>query len=185
MNDKSNRMLEPSEKKLWHFVTRNDVAYQPADVEGLQDDDMQEWLQEVEAADAPINIHIEPQQKQSNQPILRTLSAGDVSALDKRSADRFKKGAMNIDIVVDLHGQNRIDAYGALKQAIEACYERNKRLMLVVTGKGYRNDGVLRQLLPNWVNDPILRSFILAFARAKAKDGGDGAFYLLIKRRRT
>ena len=69
--------------------------------------------------------------------------------------------------------------------------------MLVITGKGSRSRGagaplsfgegamgVLREALPGWINRPALRPLVLAFCAARPKHGGDGAFYVLLKRRR-
>jgi DNA-nicking Smr family endonuclease len=62
---------------------------------------------------------------------------------------------------------------------------RNKRMLLVVTGKGRDGVGVLRQSLPLWLNAPSIRPFVLAFDVASRKDGGEGAFYVLLKRQRA
>ena len=46
------------------------------------------------------------------------------------------------------------------------------------------NGGVLRGAVPRWLNQPTLRPKLLAFCHAQPKHGGDGALYVLLKRRR-
>ena len=53
--------------------------------------------------------------------------------------------------------------------------------VLVITGKGR---GVLREEVPRWLNEPGLRDAVLSFAYARPADGGEGALYVLLKRRR-
>ena len=58
--------------------------------------------------------------------------------------------------------------------------------MLVITGKGGvgRTGGTIRSEFPRWLNQPGLRPRILAFAEAQPRDGGGGAFYVLLRRSR-
>ena len=54
-----------------------------------------------------------------------------------------------------------------------------------ITGKGGREGtGVIRAQVPRWLNEPRLRPLILAFEYAQPKDGGMGALYILLRRRR-
>lgn len=185
------RHVSPAEQQLWRFVTRHDIAYHEASYQD-QEDEALLWQQETADAVAQASSLKTPEIQtatgaefnNSQAQFLSSLDAGDGQALDKRNATRFKRGEFSIEVIVDLHGQSRLDAFEVLKQAIIASYKHQKRMMLVVTGKGYRGDGVLRQSFAGWMNDAQIRPFILAFARAKAKDGGDGAFYVLIKRQR-
>ena len=58
--------------------------------------------------------------------------------------------------------------------------------MLVITGKSTRADGsigVLRQAVPGGLNEAPNRARVTAFTFAAAKDGGEGALYVRIKRR--
>jgi DNA-nicking Smr family endonuclease len=44
---------------------------------------------------------------------------------------------------------------------------------------------VLRDGLVEWLSQPALRDKVLAFAGALPRDGGEGATYLLLRRRRA
>ena len=56
----------------------------------------------------------------------------------------------------------------------------------MITGKGSMKDGggVIRRELPSWLNAAGNRARVLGFAGAQPADGGGGAFYVLLKRRR-
>ena len=61
------------------------------------------------------------------------------------------------------------------------------RCVLVITGRGTTKaaGGVLRAQVPRWLNEPGNRARILAFDYAQPKDGGLGALYVMIRRKRA
>jgi len=78
-------------------------------------------------------------------------------------------------------------AHRALDAFIGASASARRRCVLVITGKGGGGDGtkgVLREQVPRWLNQATLRPLILAFSHARPKDGGEGALYVLMKRKR-
>ena len=67
--------------------------------------------------------------------------------------------------------------------------------MLVITGKGNpKNDenapwmmsphGVLKQMVPRWLNEPELAALIASSGPAHAKHGGGGALYVYLRKSR-
>ena len=117
---------------------------------------------------------------------------GKNSGVDAATFEKFRRGEMPIAARLDLHGHTRDEAYAALSDFVARCYAEQKRCVLVITGKGAARPGddfsakmgVLRENFIGWVNQPGLRPKILAVSRAQGKHGGDGAFYVLIKRRK-
>jgi len=93
---------------------------------------------------------------------------------------------MTIEGRLDLHGMTRERAHHALKAFLFRAHDRGARCVLVVTGKGTGRDGggVLRRDVPHWLNQAGLRHFVLGIAHAQPRDGGEGALYVLLKRRR-
>jgi DNA-nicking Smr family endonuclease len=126
-----------------------------------------------------------PPQAPAPAPKQRALEAGKAVDLDRRTAERLKRGQLAIDGRIDLHGMTQDDAHAALARFVAASRAMGRRCVLVITGKGRPNSeggGVLKQAVPRWLNEPSLRAQILAFASAQPKDGGGGALYVLLKR---
>ncbi|MGO1119556.1 Smr/MutS family protein [Rhodovibrionaceae bacterium A322] len=123
---------------------------------------------------------------QPAKPVTPGLAHGQVAALDKRHAERLKRGRLGIDAKIDLHGLYQAEAHMALNEFIARSYQKGHRCLLVVTGKGLGQEegGVLKRQTPNWLNQAPNRSKILAFDYAQPKDGGSGALYVLLKRQR-
>jgi DNA-nicking Smr family endonuclease len=119
---------------------------------------------------------------------LPELAPGAAPGVDKRTVQRLKKGEIPIEATLDLHGLTQDEAHAALARFVGRCTSAGKRGVIVVTGKGLRaggTGGILRANVPRWLNEPELRAHVLAFARARPKDGGEGALYVLLKKRRA
>jgi DNA-nicking Smr family endonuclease len=119
------------------------------------------------------------------------LAIGEYQGIDARNAQRFRKGKSKIDGTLDLHGLSRESAYVRVMTYIQQSYDLGRRVVLIITGRGnFQTEkpaserGILRQSLPQWLNDPAVRSLVLAFDQAQIKDGGQGAFYVFIRRKR-
>ncbi len=125
-----------------------------------------------------------PPEQISVQP---PLVVGAASGIDKRTATRLRRGQLSIDARLDLHGMIQQEAFRALSLFIEESQESGARCVLVITGKGLKPDGstgVLRDALPGWLNRAELRPLVLALNHAQPRDGGQGAFYVLLRRNR-
>jgi DNA-nicking Smr family endonuclease len=115
----------------------------------------------------------------------RDLAAGDYTGMDRRTADRFRKGKMDIDGRLDLHGMYQDAAHAALNDFIVASAAMGRRKVLVITGRGSREGtGVLRERLPQWLNQAPCRDHVVSFTGARPQHGRDGAFYVLLRRKR-
>lgn len=113
------------------------------------------------------------------------LDAGASAGIDRRTADRFRRGKLPIDGRLDLHGMYQDAAHEALNRFVAGAVASDRRVLLVITGRGSREgSGVLRERLPHWLNMPALRPHILSFSQARPEHGGAGAFYVLLRRRR-
>ena len=105
----------------------------------------------------------------------------------EKVAQLLRRGQLRPEARIDLHGMHQTEAHGALTAFVAESRARGLRCVLVITGKGLRPDGttgVLRAAVPHWLNQPDLRERIVAFTHATPRDGGDGALYLLLKRKR-
>ncbi len=125
-------------------------------------------------------------------PKIHDLSHGVTVGIDRRQADRFRQGRLEIDGKIDLHGRTQAEAHDALHDFIHRAHRAGKRCLLVITGKGgiktiggERSRGILRQAVPRWLNEAGLRRYVLAFDHARPQHGGEGALYVLLKRDRA
>ncbi len=104
--------------------------------------------------------------------------------LDRRSRQRLRRGRLPIEGRVDLHGMTREEAWRELIAFTERMQSKGARCVLVITGRGIRTGGILRRAVPRWLESPPLRERVLSYAPARIEHGGEGALYLLLRRRR-
>lgn len=114
------------------------------------------------------------------------LVIGQGAGVDKRTVQRLKRGRLPIEARLDLHGLTQKEAHGRLDNFLERAQDRGLRCVLVITGKGRvsQDGGILRQMVPRWLNTPPSRGRVLSMSQAQPKDGGGGALYLLLRKRR-
>ena len=109
------------------------------------------------------------------------LREGDRAGLDGRTQRRLLRGDVPIDQRLDLHGYTVARAELKLHSFIQDASCAGCRCVLVITGKGA---GVLKGHVPGWLKRPPLSGLVLALAEARPADGGSGALYVLLRRRR-
>ena len=109
------------------------------------------------------------------------LRHGEKAGIDGSTQRRLIRGEILIDLRLDLHGMTAARAHNQLHQFIESAAQEGCRCVLVITGKG---SGVLNGHVPNWLKQKPLSLHVLALAEARPKDGGSGAFYVLLRRKR-
>lgn len=177
------RDITPDERLLWRMITRDDLIYDNAGDDLAELLDVDDYAAEQAVRAAPAHIVLQPQLKTSGQTEYFPLVVGEDRGLSRASARRLKRGQMPIDMILDLHGSSQIDAQERLAKCIHRSAEQRRRLLLVITGKGNRGGGVLRQMLPLWLNEPHIRPFVLAVRGASVKDGAGGAFYVLLRQK--
>jgi len=114
------------------------------------------------------------------------LAHGISVGIDKRQADRFRRGKTPIEGKIDLHGRTQAQAHDDLHDFVARAHASGKRMVLVITGKGVTasKSGVLKENVPRWLNEPTLRRHVLAFDYAEPQHGGEGALYVLLKRKK-
>ena len=94
----------------------------------------------------------------------------------------FKKEKKNIPQgILDLHGYRLKTAKIILHNYILNAYEKKIRNILIITGKGRNNTGVLKKEVPLWLNDETLIDLLINYETAPNKFGGEGALLVRIK----
>lgn len=109
---------------------------------------------------------------------------GWASGFDRRELRALRRGAVEPELEVDLHGLVRADARRALRALLREAVETGARCVLVVHGRGNRSEAgpVLRASLADWLAEEPHGPRVLAFAAAADRRGG--ATYVLLRRRR-
>ena len=82
---------------------------------------------------------------------------------------------------MDLHGYKLKIGKIKLQSYILYAYEKNLRNILIITGKGHKNTGVLKKEVPIWLNENETKSYLVNFEIAPKNFGGEGALLVRIK----
>jgi len=125
-----------------------------------------------------------PSATATSKPDPVDLRAGEHAGIDKSTRRRLAQGQLAIESRLDLHGMTAAQAERRLAGFIDSAARQDQRCVLVITGKGAGGTGVLRRLVPEWLKSPPLAQRVLAISSARPGDGGDGALYVLLRRRR-
>ena len=126
-------------------------------------------------------------------PSIRDEVASQPVAMDRKRFDRMKRGKLDPEARIDLHGLTLAQAHPALIRFILNAVADDRRLVLVITGKGKSRSeggpiperhGVLRHQVPHWLSSAPLRPHILQVTEAHVKHGGLGAYYVYLRKAR-
>jgi DNA-nicking Smr family endonuclease len=168
------RKVRPEEAKLWRQVV---ATVRPAPGRALA---------ELEAAVAgtahdpragPMILPVEAMKRAT-----RSKPKPAPEAIEPGRHRRIARGRDDLDARLDLHGLDQERARAILDGFLRRAQAEGARAALIITGKGVMGDGVLRRRAPEWLSDPALRGVIAGFSPAARQHGGDGAFYVAIKR---
>jgi DNA-nicking Smr family endonuclease len=113
---------------------------------------------------------------------------GAVVGLDTRILRRLRRGEFAYQAYVDLHGMSAAAARVEVERFVSDAFVAGHRAVLIVHGRGRNskdNVPVLKQHLKSWLARGRIGRVVLAFTSARPADGGTGALYVLLRRRRT
>jgi DNA-nicking Smr family endonuclease len=173
---KKQGISEEDDRKLWEFVTRSVRPIQKKPPEAKTGGkntpkSPAKAAQKQAPVAAPSRTPVRPPPLPPSVP---------VPVFDKGEADALRRGKRPIEARLDLHGMNQSEAHAALSRTIRAGRKSGRRTLLVITGKGRAGGGVLRRLLPLWLEE--FSRDVLAFSEARPEDGGAGAYYLRLRK---
>jgi DNA-nicking Smr family endonuclease len=173
------RKLKSDEHRLWERVTQS-VA--PLRASPRDHDDVRPVAASIPKRLQPHGANI------ARSAVLREPPAA-VAPLDRRQRRRLARGIEVIDDRIDLHGKRQSQAHSALLAFLRRAQGEDARFVLVVTGKGARDNGmergVLKRQVPLWLNQPEFRKYVIAFDQAHVAHGGEGALYVRLRRTRA
>jgi DNA-nicking Smr family endonuclease len=197
------RDLSPEEAKLWQRVANTTKRYSTQTTSDVTTDHDPNVSTAQNSALPPTKLPLLPTLSQlplkrtkskrvpDLQPRLNVQERKKAPIADASGHKKVRRGKLEIDARIDLHGMRQIEAQTALADIVSRTRALNGRCILVVTGKGMPIDpgedfitpqpGVLRRRLPEWLGGLGIREHVSGYASAHAKDGGTGAFYVLLK----
>jgi DNA-nicking Smr family endonuclease len=94
---------------------------------------------------------------------------------------KLRRGVWAIQAQLDLHGLRRDEAREQLASFLREAVRHGLRCVRVIHGKGNGSPGrepVLKSKVKTWL---VQKSEVIAFAHARAADGGNGALLVLLK----
>ncbi|MCD6561774.1 MAG: Smr/MutS family protein [Deltaproteobacteria bacterium] len=112
---------------------------------------------------------------------------GSMPGFSRKLMQRLKKGEFPVQDYLDLHGLVKQEAESRIRDFLLQNHRLGLRCVLVVHGRGLNSENhipVLKKLLPVWLNRGPVKKIVLAFSTARSYDGGTGAIYILLRRRR-
>lgn len=206
------RGLEPNEQDLWQKVTE---AVKPLGDRSAMADLLKAETpkspaatsklarSKAKAAKAALHptghpAHSPTQARRAKPP----PAPHDAGTLDGGLQRKLRRGRIDPDAKIDLHGLNQAQAHIRLRQDLPRLRTQGVRCLLVVTGKGSASTlarhtlhgdrisetperrGVLRDNLPRWLAEAEFRPHVAAIRPAHPRHGGGGAFYVWLRRQR-
>jgi len=194
----SDRGLTPEERDLWAAVTKDARALDPAARRRSVIEDAAPEAAERPAvpkkADAAKPIQTQSQITPPSRVAPATPTQG--SGTDRRTQLKMRRGQIEIEGRIDLHGMRQAEARRALETFIASSAASGRRCVLVITGKGStrpddepgfmpeRERGVLREQVPRWLALPPMAPAVITWQPAARRHGGDGALYVLLRRKK-
>ena len=119
---------------------------------------------------------------------------------DERLPNKDNKFQKKISLKIksiDLHGYTLEEANRSIENFITKSYEDGLNKLIVVTGKGLhsqnekdpyvsKNLSILKYSVPEFIsNNQSLMKIIYEMQDAKIEDGGEGAFYIFLKKNKS
>ena len=114
--------------------------------------------------------------------------------IERPTKRKIARGRIAIEARLDLHEMTQGVAHDQLMRFLRQAQAMGLRHILVITGRGggpgpgtgggagFGSRGVLRRVVPLWFSGPEFRPLVSGFESAERHHGGDGAFYVRVRR---
>ena len=121
---------------------------------------------------------------------LEIKSSNVKKLLEKNIHKKILKGKIRVESTLDLHGCSIEESKIKVVEFIHKSLIYNKRLLLIITGKGERGPvtsgwdgkGKLKENVPKWLDSDYLEKHILWFDNAPPEKGGKGALLVYLRK---
>ena len=192
------RHLTAEERALWDLVTRRDKPARSAP-------DIRSPVESTPPKPVPAIIPRDPIRPFQIGQVVSHTSRNDLLPglterlarapvqMDTKAYVKLKRGKLVPEGRIDLHGMTLAQAHPSLIGFILSAAAAQKRLVLVITGKGKLRDdfapmparqGILRHQVPQWLAMPPMGPLVMQIAPAHISHGGEGAYYVYLRKSR-
>ncbi len=184
------RGLSPEEAALWEKVAKTVKPLHARKVSSpapLTSGKAAETATPAARTPTPVGPREKPRTVTAQTPLQTKAPHG----LDSHWERRLSRTSTEPDFTLDLHGHNLDQAYNRLNAGLIQAKAMKARLVLVVTGKPRPVDaadrgskrGAIRAKILDWLAAGQHASDIAAIRNAHRRHGGEGALYIVLKRR--
>ena len=140
----------------------------------------------------PRRKQAQPAPRPSLRPAIAPRPVAQEPGLDSHWDRRLKSGSLAPDFTLDLHGHTLDAAHARLDSGLAQAKAMGARLVLLVAGKPRPVDpadrgerrGAIRAKILDWLAAGPHGQDIAAIRKAHRRHGGEGALYVVLKRRR-
>ena len=112
---------------------------------------------------------------------------GHVAGFDRNVLRKLRRGEFPVQAHLDLHHMSRQEARAAVESFVTASRVAGYQCVLIVHGRGHHSPDhtpILKNVLRAWLSRGRIGRAVLAFTSARPVDGGAGALYVLLRRKR-
>ena len=182
------RRLDADEAALWARVQATAKPLDPARMPGQPADTaVKATLRGRASASAPV---VRPAPSASPARVRLALSH---ATLDGHWDRRLRRGLVEPDLSIDLHGHTLSSAQALVDATLARAVARGARLVLIVAGRARdtqgmnplphepRPRGAIRAALPGWLAHSPWSPWLAALRPAHRRHGGAGALYLVLR----
>lgn len=186
--EKGTSFLSKEDKRLWHKVASTVQRYLHLDETTEKDQTSFAELMGDTPKKEQVKSKTKPTLPKTNVETKRVVSKEEPeidSGVDGRTITKLKRGQLPIEGILDLHGMTLDKAHTRCISFLKGAQINGYRCVLIITGKGrFSKDkvGVIKKHFPEWMYESPLSKIVLSFAPAQIKDGGEGAFYVLLRK---
>lgn len=188
----SRRPLTPEDAALWQRVSATVRA-----LPGRRTQALIPTLDAVEPRSAALGTKrlvtpprsASPTAAATKTPTVESIAL--VAGLDRSWDRRLDTGTVIPDRTIDLHGHTLASAHAALDGGLDRAIRAGDRVVLLVTGRPPRREserpharGAIRAQVADWLALSRHAARIAAVRGAHPRHGGQGALYVILRRRR-
>ena len=146
--------------------------------------DVKPFAKEDKVPETPLSKKLNPPQPQRR--FLEVNTEISLPSTPLQAFGRKELRHLQIEARLDMHGMTLDEGYAALERFLITAQENGFKTVLIITGKGALSaENTLRRQVTRWIQETPLRRLVSFFhAPARQQDGGQGACYMGIRKRR-